>query len=514
MTAERLSMRKLRELFRLRFEAKLSTRAIAASLNMGNGTVCDYLGRARAAKLPWPLPPELDDDEALAARLFPTEGKAVAERPEPDWAVIHAELKKKGVTKLLLWQEYLETHPDGYRYSRFCERYEQWLSRVNVTMRQEHRAGEKAFVDFSGDGVEVVDGVTGEVRTAKLFVAVLGASSLTYAEPSFSEDLATWVGCHVRALEYFGGVPELVVPDNLKAGVTKAHRYEPDENPTYADLARHYGFAILPARPRKPRDKGKVESAVLVAQRWILAVLRHQRFSSLAQVAEAVRPLVEKLNARPMRKLGKSRRELFEQVERGALKPLPQRPYELAHWKKARVNIDYHVELEGHWYSVPYQYVGQKVELRFTESSVEVWLGSRRLTSHVRSSLKGRFTTLAEHMPAAHREHAEWTPSRVIQWAGKVGPACAQLVEQLIKSRPHPQQGFRPALGIIRLAQQEKYGPERVEKACARALRFRTLSYKSVAAILQHHLEDAEQVPEVKGPLPEHENVRGPGYYH
>ncbi len=451
MAAERLSMRKLRELLRLRFEAKLSTRAIAANLNMGNGTVCDYLVRARAAKLPWPLPPELDDDEALAARLFPTEGKAVAERPEPDWVCIYAELKKKGVTKLLLWQEYLETHPEGYRYSRFCKRYEQWLSRVNVTMRQEHRAGEKSFVDFSGDGVEVVDAVTGEVRTAKLFVAVLGASSLTYVEPIFSEELTTWVGCHVRALEYFGGVPELVVPDNLKAGVTRAHRYEPEENPTYAELARHYAFAILPARPAKPRDKAKVESAVLVAQRWILAVLRHRRFSSLAQMSEVVRPLVKKLNTRPMRKLGKSRRELFEQVERGAFKPLPERTYELANWKKARVNIDYHVELDGHWYSVPYEYVGQKVELRYTESSVEVLLDSRRLTCHVRSSLKGRFTTLAEHKPAAHRQHAERTPSRVIQWAGKVGPSCMQWVEQLIKSRPHLQQGFRPALGIIRL---------------------------------------------------------------
>lgn len=514
MTAERLSMRKLRELFRLRFEAKLSTRTIATSLNMGNGTVCDYLGRARVAKLPWPLPPELDDDEVLAARLFPNEGKEVAERPEPDWALVHAELKRKGVTKLLLWQEYLETHSNGYQYSRFCERYGRWLSRANVTMRQEHRAGEKGFVDFSGDGVEVLDGVTGEVRIAKLFVAVLGASSLTYAEPSFSEDLATWVGCHVRAFEYFGGVPELVVPDNLKSGVTRADRYEPDENPTYADLARHYGFAILPARPRRPRDKAKVETAVLVAQRWILAVLRHRRFSSLTQVAEAVRPLVDKLNARPMRKLGKSRRELFEQVERGALKPLPSRPYELAHWKKARVNIDYHVELEGHCYSVPYQYVGQLVELRFTESCVEVLLGSRRLTSHVRSLLKGRFTTLAEHMPASHRQYAEWTPSRIIQWAQKVGPSCAQLVEQLMKARPHPQQGFRSALGIIRLSQGQKYGPQRVEKACARALRHRTFSYKSVAAILQHHLEDAEQVPEVKGPLPVHENVRGARYYH
>ena len=347
MAAERLSMRKLRELFRLRFEAGLSTREIAASLNVGNGTVCDYLGRARVAKPPWPLPPELDDDAALTALLFPGEGKAAADRPEPDWARIHAELKKKGVTKQLLWQEYLETHPGGYQYSRFCERYGRWLQSASVTMRQEHRAGDKSFVDFSGDGVQVVDAVTGEVRVAKLFVAVMGASNLTYVEPVFSEDMATWVGCHVRAFAYFGGVTELVVPDNLKAGVTRAHRYEPDTNPTYADLAWHYGFAILPACPRRPRDKAKVEVGVLLAERWILAALRHRHFTSLSEVSEVVKPLLEKLNERPMRKLGKSRRELFEDVERAAFRPLPSRPYELAFWKKARVNIDYHVELEG-----------------------------------------------------------------------------------------------------------------------------------------------------------------------
>ena len=514
MAAERLSMRKLRELLRLRYEAKLSTRSIATSLGIGNGTVCDYLGRARAAKLTWPLPRELDEDAALTALLFPEDAKALAERPEPDWAHVHAELKKKGVTKQLLWQEYLEAHPGGYQYSRFCERYGRWLATSSVTLRQEHRAGEKCFVDFSGDGVQVVDAASGEVRVAKLFVAVLGASNLTYVEPVFSEDVATWVGCHVRALEYFGGVTELVVPDNLKAGVTRAHRYEPDVNPTYADLARHYGFAILPARPRKPRDKAKAEVGVLLAERWILAALRHRRFARLSEVHEAVKPLLEKLNARPMRKLGKSRCELFEQVERAALKPLPARPYQLAFWKKARVNIDYHVELEGHWYSVPYTLVGKPVEVRHTEACVEVFLGGRRVASHMRSAERGRFTTQPEHMPASHRQHAEWTPSRLIRWAEGVGPSCAKLVEELMTRRPHPQQGFRSALGVLRLADEKKYGKARVEKACARALRHRAVSYKSVAAILQHRLEDADEKAADKGPLPEHQNVRGAHYYH
>ena len=507
-------MRKLRELLRQHHELKLSNRAIARGLSMSSSTVSDYLGRARIAKLPWPLPPELEDDEKLEGLLFPDEKSPKLTRPEPDWALVHAELKKKGVTKLLVWHEYREAQPEGYAYSQFCEHYARWLASASVIMRQQHRAGEKCFVDFSGDGVEVVDGASGEVRVAKLFVAVLGASSLTYVEPVFGEDVPTWVGCHVRAFEYFGGVTELVVPDNLKAGVTRAHRYEPDLNPTYADLARHYGFAVLPARPRRPRDKAKVEVGVLLAERWILAALRHRRFARLGEVQEAVRPLLDRLNARPMRKLGKSRRELFEEVERAALKPLPSRAYELAFWKKARVNLDYHVELEGHCYSVPYTLVGKEVELRHTEACVEVFLGGRRVASHVRSAQKGRFTTLAEHMPAAHRAHAEWTPSRIIRWAEGVGPSCALLVEELMKRRPHPEQGFRSALGLIRLADEKRYGKQRVEKACARALRHRAVSYKSVLAILQHHLEDADAAREEKGPLPEHQNVRGAHYYH
>ncbi|ABF87668.1 transposase, IS21 family [Myxococcus xanthus DK 1622] len=512
MAQERLAVRKLREVLRLRFASKLSTRNIATSLGIGNGTVCEYLGRARVAGVgDWPLPPELDDDAALTALLFPAEGKGVAHRPEPDWAQVHRELKRKGVTKLLLWEEYLAANPGGYQYSQFCERYGRWQSVLGVTMRQEHRAGEKLFVDFSGDGVEVVERDTGEVRVAKLFVATLGASSYTYVEPVYSEDLATWVGCHVRAMAFFGGTPALVVPDNLKSGVTHVHRYEPEENPTYADLARHYGFAILPARPRRPRDKAKVEAAVLVAQRWILAVLRNHRFGGLHEVREAVRPLLEKLNGRPMRHVGRSRRQLYEELEKPVLKALPVHAYELAFWKKARVHPDYHVEVEGHLYSVPYSLAHKQVEARYTEGSVEVFLGGRRVASHVRKHAKG-YTTLKEHMPASHRAHAEWTPTRLLTWAEKTGPSTAALVQGLMERKPHPEQGFRGALGVMRL--KDKYGEARLEKACARAVRHRAYSYKSVAAILQHHLEDAREEREEKPPLPAHENVRGPHYYH
>ncbi|QDE67336.1 IS21 family transposase [Myxococcus xanthus] len=512
MAQERLAVRKLREVLRLRFASKLSTRNIATSLGIGNGTVCEYLGRARIAGVGgWPLPAELDDDGALTALFFPDEGKAIAHRPEPDWAQVHRELKRKGVTKLLLWEEYLAANPGGYQYSQFCERYGRWQSVLGVTMRQEHRAGEKLFVDFSGDGVEVVDGDSGEVRVAKLFVATLGASSYTYVEPVYSEGLATWVGCHVRAMAFFGGVPELVVPDNLKSGVTRAHRYEPEENPTYANLARHYGFAILPARPRRPRDKAKVEAAVLVAERWILAVLRNRRFSGLHEVREAIRPLLEKLNERPMRHVGRSRRQLYEELEKPVLKALPVHAYELAFWKKARVHPDYHVEVEGHLYSVPYSLAHKQVEARYTEGSVEVFLGGRRVASHVRKHAKG-YTTLKEHMPTSHRAHAEWTPERLLTWAEKTGPSTAALVQGLMERKPHPEQGFRGALGVMRL--KDKYGEARLEKACARAVRHRAYSYKSVAAILQHHLEDAREEREEKPPLPAHENVRGPHYYH
>ncbi|HEY0092915.1 MAG TPA: IS21 family transposase, partial [Archangium sp.] len=463
MAAERLSMRKLRELLRQRLELKLSVREIARSLGIGVGTVNRYLYRAQAAKLTsWPLAPELDDDAALTALLFADEGKVVQGRPEPDWAHVHAELRRKGVTKLLLWQEYREAHPEGYQYSQFCERYARWAKSVSVTMRQEHRAGEKCFMDFSGDGLQVHEPVSGEARVAKLYVAVLGASNYTYVEPVFGEDVATWVGCNQRALTYFGGVPEMAVPDNLKAAVVRANRYEPDINPSYADMARHYGFAVVPARPRKPRDKAKAENGVLLAERWILAALRNRRFTSLSEVREAVAVLLEKLNTRPMRKLGKSRRQLFEEVEKAALKPLPDKPYELAHWKKARVNVDYHVELEGHCYSVPYGLVGQQVEVRYTASCVEVLLGGRRVASHVRSEERGGFTTQAEHMPASHRAHAQWTPSRILSWAATVGPNTAALVQEVMKRRPHPEQGFRSALGVIRLAQ--RHGQQRVEK--------------------------------------------------
>jgi len=352
MATERLSMRKLREILRLHHENKMAGRAIARSCTLSPSTVSDYLGRAKVANIGWPLPAEMDD-EALERALFPDEGVAVPGRPEPDYRRIHLELRRKHVTLQLLWQEYREVHANGYQYSQFCELYGRWAGKLNPTMRQVHRAGEKTFVDFSGDGLTVADPRTGECQSARLFVAVLGASNYTYVEPVLHEDLPTWLGCHVRAFEFFGGVSEIVVPDNPKVGVTKPHLYEPDLNPSYAELARHYGVAVVPARPRRPRDKAKVEQGVLLAERWILARLRNHTFFSIQEACDAVKALVAVLNDRQQRRVKKSRRQLFEELERPALKPLPAAAYELAEWKRPRVNIDYHVEFDDNFYSVP-----------------------------------------------------------------------------------------------------------------------------------------------------------------
>jgi transposase len=512
MAAVGLSMRMLREVLRLYLALGMTYRAIGRSCGLSPSTVSGYLGRVRVAKLIWPLPPELNDDEALTRLLYPDEHRPLPSRPEPDWARLHLELRKKHVTKQLLWEEYKAEQPGGYQYSQFCERYARWAATVTVTMRQTHRAGEKMFVDFSGDGLELVDPKTGEVTTAKLFVAVLGASNLTYVEPVLSEDLPTWTGCHVRALDYFGGVAEIWVPDNLRSGVKSPNLYEPDLNPTYAELARHYGAAVIPARVRKPRDKAKVEQGVLLAERWILAALRNRTFFSLEEARAAVKELVEKLNHRPMRQLKRSRREVFEELERPALKALPATRYEFARWARPRAGIDYHVEFDDHFYSVRYQLVGKQLDLRATETTIEVFLGGRRETSHLRSYEKGKHTTKSEHMPKAHQAHVEWTPVRLVEWAKKTGPATAALVEEIMRRRVHPQQGFRACLGILHLGR--RYEGERIEAACARALRVRACTYKSVVAILRNNLDREPPQESEQRVLPLHGNIRGSGYYH
>jgi transposase len=503
-------MRKIREVLRLRHEGGLSHRAIATSCAIGITTAREYIQRAKAAGLPWPLPPELDD-AALEARLFPAPPQD-GDRPLPDWRHLRRELSKKGVTLALLWHEYRLAHPNGYGYSRFCELYRAWAGTLEVTMRHEHKAGEKLFVDYTGHKMEVVNPQTGEVYKVEVFVAAQGASNYTYAEPAWSQDLPGWTGAHVRAFEFFGGVNAIIVPDNLKAGVTAPHLYEPDLNRTYADFARHYGCAVIPARSCRPRDKAKVEAAVQGVERWVMAPLRNRRFFSTGELKQAFREQLDWYNNRSFQKLDGSRRSLFETLDRPALKALPVSRYEFAQWKQAKVHVDYHVEVDAHRYSVPYQHVGRKVDVRLASATVEFFLDNKRIASHRRNPKKGGFTTIREHMPKSHQAHLDWTPGRLVRRAAETGPETQTLIERILASRAHPQQGFRPCLGIMRLG--KRYGPERLEAACRRALAINSIGYKSVESILKNNL-DQRPLPETPPPPPAigHPNLRGPEYY-
>jgi len=514
MARRRTSMRKIKQVLRLSLLMGLSHREIARAVQMGRSSVGDCLGRAaRAGLQEWTLVEALGEKD-LSQQLYPPAPGGRSNRPLPDWPAVHEELTRdKHVTLALLWEEYREEHPeDGYSLSRFCELYSEWRKQLDVCLRHDHRAGERLFVDYCGRTVEIVDRTSGEVREAQIFLAVLGASNYAYAEATWSQQLHDWIGSHCRAFEFFGGATELIVPDNLKSAVTKACRYEPEVNPTYWEMAEHYATAILPARPRAPRDKAKVEAGVLLVERWILAVLRKRTFFSLAELNAEISRLLHRLNDRPLRVLKVSRRERFEALDRPALQPLPQERYEISEWKTAKPGIDYHVELDAHYYSVPYQLVTQQLRIRACAGTVEVFHQGKRVAAHPRSCLKGRHTTVAEHMPKAHQGYLEWTPQRLSRWAEKTGPSTRALVEQILANRPHPQQGYRSCLGIMRLG--ERYGADRLEAAAQRAVEIESPSYKSVKSILSSGL-DRRRSPD---PAPEtsevhHDNVRGPGYY-
>jgi transposase len=506
-------MRKIRELLRLRWEQHLSQRRISQSLGLSQGSVSDYLCRARRAGLSWPLPDALDDARLEALLFPPPPGLPSDHRPIPDWATIHRDLRRPNVTLALLWEEYRAATTDGFGYSWFCDLYREWTGRLKPTLRQVHLAGERLFVDFAGHTMEVMDAATGEIHRAEIFVAVLGASSFIYAEATASQTLPDWIAAHVNALSAIGGVPRQIVSDNLKAGITKACFYEPTVNRTYADMAAHYRTAIIPARPYKPRDKAKVEVGVQVVQRWILARLRNRRFFSLAELNRAIRELVDQLNDRPMRGWGTTRRALFEQLDRPALLTLPPTPYEYADWKRCRVNIDYHIEVDKHFYSVPFRLLRQEVEARITASTVEIFHRGKLVATHLRNLRPYRPSTVAEHMPSSHRRYRDWTHERIQRDAAAIGDDAAALVEIILRSRPHPEQGFRSCIGILGLRKQ--YGVERLEAACGRALALGTRSYSSVAAILKNK-QERKTAHHVKTDQPSllHDNIRGPGYYH
>ena len=508
----RLPMRKIAEALRLR-AAGLSTRKIASSLGVGQSTVTEYLKRAERSGLSWPLPDGVTDAD-LERRLFEPQGGTTRRGlVPPDWAAVHRELRRKGVTLSLLWEEYRAAHPgDGYGYSRFCDLYRRWEGRLSPTMRQHHVAGERVFVDYAGDTVEVVDGKTGEVRAAQVFVGVLGASNYTYVEATWTQALPDWIGAHVRMLGFFGGVPEQVVSDNLKAGVTKACFHEPRINRTYAEMAAHYDTVVLPARPYKPRDKAKVEVGVLLVQRWIIARLRRRRFFSLSEVNAAIRELLPGLNGKVTRHLGASRQALFEQLDRPALKPLPAVPFEYADWFERRVGLDYHVEVERHYYSVPHQLLKKALWVRVTARTVEIFRDGARVASHVRTSGNRKHTTVAAHMPASHRRYAGLTPAELCRRAQALGPNTAALVELILRTKPHPEQGFRACLGIVRLA--KPHGRDALEAACLRANEIGGLSYSSVKSILQNNLHRHRPTKPAEGPAITHPNIRGATYFH
>jgi transposase len=513
MATERLSMRHTREILRQKLTLSRSHRAIAQSLGISSGTVGATVLRARAAGLDWRQVEALTDD-TLEARLYglrPVAGRRG--RPLPDCAYLHAERRKPGVTLELLHLEYLEQHPDGYHYTQFCELYRRWLGRRGLTMRQVPHGGDKLFVDYAGQKPAVVDPATGERVSVELFVATLGASNYTYAEATRTQQVPDWIASHQRAFAFFGGVAAATVCDQLKSGVVLACRYEPGLQRTYEEFAQHYGTVILPARPAKARDKAKVEVAVQVAERWILARLRHETFFSLAALNARIAALLTDLNARPMRLYRASRHELFERLDRPALRPLPAEAFVYGEWKTARVNVDDHVELHGHYYSVPYALVHEVVDVRASVSTVEIFHRGQRVGAHRRHDLRGRHTTEPAHMPKAHQRHLEWTPSRITHWAQTIGPQTGALVEAILADRPHPEQGYRSCLGILRLA--KRYGDARLEAACARAGSVAARSYRHVESILKHGLDQVALLAATPGlALPStHEHVRGPQYY-
>jgi transposase len=506
-------MRRIRQVLQLRFGAHASARVIAREVGVGRTTVQDYLARAGAAGLGWPLAPDLTD-EALEQLLFPAPSSKPGARRyrEPDWPALVRELKRPGVTLLILWEEYTAVHPQGYSYSRFCELFREFERRLSPTMRQTHVAGHKAFVDYSGKKVPIADPLTGELRMAEIFVAVLGASNLTYAEATWTQSLPDWIGAHVRMFRFWGSAPRLLVPDNLKSGVNKASFYDPEVNRTYGKMAAHYNVGVLPTRPRKPKDKAAVEAGVRFAQSYILGRLRNVTFFSLAECNTAIAAALERMNGREMRRLGVSRRQLFDTIERPAMQPLPEQDYEYAEWHLARVGLDYHVEVQGFLYSVPHTLLREQVDTRATARTIEVFHRGRRVAAHARRYSGPRHGTLPEHMPSAHRRYAEWTPERFQRQARDIGPNTEGLILALLARRPHPEQGFRTCLGVLRLFRG--IDAARAEAVSRRAIEVGGLSYASIASILKHRLDQKASPQAADGTPLLHDNIRGSGYFH
>ena len=510
MPAARLTMKKIREILRLRFELGRTQREIAKSCNLSTSTVGGCLARCKREELSWPLPEEMSDSE-LERRVYRIDPCTESQRAVPDWQSVHNELRRRDchVSLFLLWEEYHKVHPDAYEYSWFCRQYRMWDATIEPIMRKQHRGGYATFVDYAGDTVSVIQ--TGEVRRAQVFVAVLGASNYTFCEASWHQDLACWTQSHVRMFEFFGGVTEILVPDNLASGVKEACFFEPDLNPTYRELAKHYQVAVVPARVRKPKDKAKVETAVLIAERWIIARLRNRVFYSLDDVNVAIAELLVELNQKPFQKLPGCRESAYRELDLPKLRPLPVSPYEMVVWKKATVHLDYHVQIEGCTYSVPHKLVRESVEARLTSNIVEIFHDGHRVACHERSHIPGRTITCEEHMPAHHREVARWSPEVMRSRARRVGIAAETLAVQIMASKEHPEQGIRACLGLMKLG--DKYGVELLETACKLAVERQAFQYRSVKNLLERHSKGESLTPKQAVAVIEHENIRGESYY-
>jgi transposase len=513
MATERLAMHQLKEILRQKLVLLRSHRAVAEAVGVSLGLVSGVMSRAAVLQIAAEHIDELDE-AALEEKFYGRRAARGASRPLPDPAEMHIELKRAGVTLQLLHLEYLERHPDGYRYTTYCDAYRAWLAKRSPTMRQTHVAGDKMFVDYSGKRPQIVDAATGEVTDVELYVAVLGASNYTYAEATFTQQVPDFVASTTRTFTFFGGAARAIVPDQLKSAVTRSCRYEPGVQRSFAELGRYYRTTILPARPRSPRDKAKVEVGVQIVQRWVLAKIRNQVFHTLGELNARIRELVVELNARTMRLYKVSRTELFNRIERHALSPLPPDAFEYAEWKKVSLNVDYHVAFDDHFYSASHTLGQEELWVRATTTSVEIFHRSTRVASYVRSYEKFKHTTTPAHMPTAHQKHAEWTPTRILGWARTVGPMTSALAEAILAERRHPEHGYRSCLGLFRLA--KRYGNERMEAACARALTVSARSYRHVESILKNGFDRAPALDTESGSSTGvvHENVRGRDYYH
>jgi transposase len=506
-----VSMQQAREAIKLILNGNISDREIARRLNVSHMTVGTYRKQVSGRELTYDEVIQMSDDKLELVLKTKKGRKKQIYRSQPDYVYIHEELKKKSVTMQLLWEEYKEQNQDGYSRTQFCHLYRLWNKKLNYSMRQTHKAGDKMFVDYSGQLAKVTDPTTGEVKSAQIFVAVLGASSYTYAEASWDQSLSSWITSHVNAFSYFGGVTALIVPDNLKSGVNKPCRFEPEINRTYYEMASYYNSAIAPARVRKPKDKAKAEVGVQIVQRWILAALRNRIFFSLLELNNEILKLLEKLNKKEFKKLKGSRLSLFKIIDKPQLRPLPVVPYEYAEWKKVRVNNDYHVELNNHYYSVPCELIHSEVNVRYTNNVIEVFTGNNRVASHLRSIVSGEKTTLPNHMPKSHRQYLELTPSKILDWSKTKGAAVEDLINRIMNSKRHQEFKYRSCLGIMKLSKY--YSDERIEKACKRALKIGGISYKSVKSILKKGLDLHEADIIESNSITEHSNIRGRSYY-